>query len=81
MNSKTRVTRKHQITIPKEVRKKVGIKVGDELKVRDDGDLIVLEKINKPKDLLAFAGCWNGYPEDPDSFMKDVRKLWSTWKV
>ena len=33
MASKTRVTRKYQVTIPKEVRKKVGVEVGDEFKV------------------------------------------------
>jgi AbrB family looped-hinge helix DNA binding protein len=79
--SKTKVTRKHQITIPKDVRVKVGIEVGDELKVMDKGELIILQKVNKPKGLLAFAGCWNGYPEDPDAFMKDLRKMWSTWKA
>ncbi|HLE74593.1 MAG TPA: AbrB/MazE/SpoVT family DNA-binding domain-containing protein [Candidatus Bathyarchaeia archaeon] len=81
MKSTTRVTRKYQITIPKEVRKKVGVEVGDELKVVDKGEFIVLQKADKAKSLLTFAGCWKGYPEDPEELMRDIRRLWSTWKA
>jgi len=76
----TKVTRKYQVTIPKEVRKKVGVEVGDKLKVMEKGELIVLKKVRKKKSLLEFAGCWKGYPEKPDEFMRELRKLWSTWK-
>lgn len=81
MKSTTRITRKYQVTIPKEVRKKVGVEVGDELAVMGKGELIVLQKVNKAKSLLAFAGCWKGYPENPEEFMQDIRRLWSTWKA
>jgi AbrB family looped-hinge helix DNA binding protein len=81
MASKTKVTRKYQVTIPKEVRKKVGVEVGGEFKVMDKGEFIVLQKVSKTKSILAFAGCWKEYPEDPEEFMKDIRKLWSTWKA
>jgi antitoxin PrlF len=80
VTSKTRVTRKYQVTIPREVRVKTGIKVGDEFQVMDKGELIVLKKMNKEKTILDFAGCWEGYPEDPEKFMEDLRKMWSTWK-
>jgi hypothetical protein len=63
------------------VRKKVGVEVGDELAVMGKGELIVLQKVNKAKSLLAFAGCWKGYPENPEEFMQDIRRLWSTWKA
>jgi AbrB family looped-hinge helix DNA binding protein len=58
----TKVTRKFQVTIPKEVRRKVGVEVGDELGVIDKGELIVLQKMSKAKSLLTFAGCWKGIP-------------------
>jgi len=77
----TKVTRKYQVTIPKEVRRKVGVEVGDKLKVMEKGELIVLKKVGKKKSLLEFAGCWKGYPEKPDEFMMELRKLWSTWKA
>ena len=39
-----RVTTKGQVTIPKEVRDKLGITPGDEVGFREDGDVFVLEK-------------------------------------
>jgi AbrB family looped-hinge helix DNA binding protein len=78
---KTTVTRKYRVNIPKEVRKRVGVEVGGEFKISNRGELIILEKVSKPKDLLTFAGYWNGYPEDPEEFMKDLRKLWSNRKA
>jgi len=81
VKSTSKVTRKYQVTIPKEVRKKVGVEIGDELAVTDKGELIVLQKVNKAKSLLAFAGCWKGYPEDTEELMRDIRSLWSTWKA
>lgn len=81
MKSATKVTRKYQVTIPKRVRKKVGVEVGDEFEVAEKDGLIILQKKKKEKNLLAFAGSWKGYPEDSEAFMKDLRKLWSTWKA
>ena len=81
MEEVVKVTRKYQVTIPKGVREKVGIKIGDKLKVMNKGELIVLKKIGKRRNLLDLAGCWRGYPEDPEELMEELRKLWSTWKV
>ena len=39
----TTVTRKYQITIPKKVRKKLGVRIGDKLKIKEEGDRIVIE--------------------------------------
>jgi AbrB family looped-hinge helix DNA binding protein len=78
MDNVTKVTRKYQVTIPKEVRSKVGVEVGDELRVMEKGELIALKKVGKRKSLLDFAGCWKGYPENPDEFMRELRRLWST---
>ena len=39
-----RVTRNYQITIPAEVRKRLGIKVGDRVLVEVEGDRIVIRK-------------------------------------
>jgi len=81
MEDEVKVTRKFQVTIPKGVREKIGIKMGDKLKVVDKGDLIVLGKIGKRRNLLDLAGCWRGYPEKPEELIEELRKLWSTWKV
>lgn len=76
-----KVTRKYQITIPKEVRKRVGVEIGDKLKVMEKGEAIILRKAGEKRSILALAGCWKGYPENPDEFMKELRKLWATWQV
>lgn len=39
-----RVTSKGQVTIPKEVREKLGIEPGDEVGFREDGEAFILEK-------------------------------------
>ncbi|MEX0569294.1 MAG: AbrB/MazE/SpoVT family DNA-binding domain-containing protein [Candidatus Njordarchaeota archaeon] len=40
------VTRKYQITIPKSIREKLGIRIGDKLLVEVDGTKIVIRPIN-----------------------------------
>ncbi len=40
-----RVTRKYQITIPKKIREKLNIHVGDSLKMRVEGEKIIVEPI------------------------------------
>lgn len=41
------VTRNYQITIPAELRRALGIEVGDVLEVRLEGDRIVIEKLQE----------------------------------
>jgi len=74
---KVKVTRKYQVTIPQEVREKIGVNVGDELFVREEERRIILEK---PIDLDKLAGAW-GHVEDTESFMEEARRLWKTWKL
>ena len=47
MSILVRITRKYQVTIPKEIREKLNLKVGDLLKVELEGDKIVLRPIVK----------------------------------
>jgi len=42
-----KVTRKYQVTLPKEVREKLGIRIGDVLRVRVEDDKIILEPMIK----------------------------------
>jgi len=74
--AKVKVTRKFQVTIPVEVRRKIGVTVGDELLVKDEGKRIVFEKATN---LDALAGAWT-HIEDTEDFMQKVRKIWGTWK-
>ena len=70
-----KVTRKYQITIPKSVRSKLGVKIGDRLIVRSEGRRIIIETsehISNPSDVL-----WNlfGKPLDIDA-TKLVEESW-----
>lgn len=57
---RVRVARRHQITIPEEVREEVGINVGDEVDVRSEDGRVVVEKA---------VGNW-------ESVMKETRGIW-----
>jgi len=74
---KVKVTRKYQVTIPKEVRKMIGVKIGDELFVSGSERRIILEKT---VDLDELAGSWT-HIENTDVFMEEVRRMWRTWKL
>jgi AbrB family looped-hinge helix DNA binding protein len=69
-----KVTGKYQVTIPKEIRERIGVNIGDELLVNRSGRRIVLEK---PVDLEDLAGFW-AHIESTDAFMKNIRELWKT---
>lgn len=45
-----KVSKKYQVTIPKEVREKIGIQVGDKVTVRVEGKRIIIEPIIREKD-------------------------------
>lgn len=49
------VTRKYQITIPKSIREKLGIRIGDRLLMEVDGDKIVIRPINHREALDGLA--------------------------
>ena len=74
---RVRVTRKFRLTIPVRVRQKMGVEVGDELLVKEEGKRIVFEKAPTVERL---AGAWT-HIEDTEDFMRDVRKRWGTSKL
>ena len=45
MYTLVKVTRKYQITLPKEVREKLGIRIGDFLRVKVEDGKVILEPI------------------------------------
>jgi len=74
--AKVKVTRNYQVTIPEDVRKKLGIEEGDYVSIETLGKtLAVIKRVVPVEDL---AGAWD---EEMDKMMEDVRKLWKTWKL
>ncbi|HIE32918.1 MAG TPA: AbrB/MazE/SpoVT family DNA-binding domain-containing protein [Thermodesulfobacteriaceae bacterium] len=71
-----KVTRKYQVTLPKEVREVLGIRVGDLLRVRVEGEKIILEPLvprrrNPVEDMLSLVS----EPVDVDA-VKLVEESW-----
>ena len=77
MSVRVKVSKKHQIAVPSEVRKQLGIKSGDELLVElRDGYAVLLPE---PRDFsLRLRGLhrevWDGV--DPQDYVRQEREAW-----
>lgn len=72
----SRVTRNCQITIPKDIRKIVGIKEGDEIVISVIDGKAVLSKSGRDFAKEA-AGIWAGMKETGVEYENKIRKGWS----
>ena len=64
------VTRHSQVTIPKEIRKAVGIAEGDKVKMKViEGKKIIIEKANEE----VWNDCSNFLPEDFEKLLTSLR--------
>jgi len=70
-----KVTRKYQITIPKDIRTKLGVKIGDSLLLREEEDRIVIEIPKKISDPSQFLWGLAKKPLDVDA-VKLVEESW-----
>jgi AbrB family looped-hinge helix DNA binding protein len=73
-----KVSTKHQVAVPSEARKRLGIEAGDRLDVIVVEDAIVLRKRPaRPSDRLRGIGAGRGwYAPDPDSYVRRLREEW-----
>lgn len=69
----TKVTRNYQITVPKEIRKMIQLKLGDEMLVRADKDDIILRKIRKDASERAF-GIWTEMKGSSVAYVRKMRQ-------
>ena len=68
------VTRKGQITLPKELRERFGIEEGDRVEVMRKGGEIIIRKVER--DFEGVLGSWSDLDIDEDFF----RKLRGGWE-
>jgi len=73
-----KVSTKHQIAVPSEARRQLGIEAGDRLDVRVVGDTLVLRKSpSRPSDRLRGMAAGRGwYDPDPETFVRQLRDQW-----
>lgn len=71
----SKITRNYQITLPKDVRKIINVKEGDEVMFIVDSDKVLL---TRPKEdpVMAAAGIWKGIKETGVEYQKRVRAGW-----
>ncbi len=75
MLNESKVTKKGQITIPKEIRRKLGIKVGDKLIFESTTQGFLLRKkesSNIDKIVEETAGIWQDHPLFKDKDTKEI---------
>lgn len=70
-----KVSTKHQIVVPSEVRSRLGIEAGDRLEVVISGETIVMRKRPaRASDRLRGLGAGKGwYEPDPDTYLRRLR--------
>ncbi len=61
---RVKVARRYQITIPEEVRKEVGINIGDAVDVRSQDGKVIVEKMGKSWESVMeeTRGAWKEHP-------------------
>ncbi len=71
----SKITRNYQITLPKDIRKVIRVKEGEEVMFIVDGDKVLL---TKPKEdpVMAAAGIWKDMKETGLEYQKRIRKGW-----
>lgn len=72
--AKTKITSKGQVTIPKEIRERLGVKPGDELEfVEEDGVFRLRKRLNAAP-LKKYRGYLKSLADrDPDELVKEMR--------
>jgi len=76
MVEEIKVTRKYQVTIPRRIRSKLGVKVGDKLLFREDRGRILIETPKRVADPSGFL--WNLSKKSVD--VDVVKLIEESWK-
>lgn len=69
---KTKMTEKGQITVPKQVRERLGLRPGDQLDVEEQEGRLVARKLS-PVDPIASVWGIISLPQGTDEFIREIR--------
>ncbi len=72
----SKITRNYQLTLPKDVRKIVGLREGDEVMLTVENGKITITK-SVGDSIRATAGIWKDMKETGEEYQRKIRKGWS----
>lgn len=76
MKKQAKVTSKGQITIPREVRRRLGVRAGDKLEFEDNGDGVRVTAVRKESPFAKYMGIGNpGIGKGRKAILKWMREL------
>ena len=76
MHEQAKLTSKGQITVPKRVRARLGVKEGDLIAFEEEGDKVVVRPVRKESPFAKYRGIGNGeIGSSREEIIKYVRDL------
>jgi antitoxin PrlF len=76
LKKQAKVTSKGQVTIPREVRRRLGVRAGDRLQFEEDGDGVRVTAVRKESPFAKYAGIGNpGIGKGRKAIQKWLREL------
>lgn len=76
MKKQAKVTSKGQITVPREIRRRLGVRAGDKLEFEDNGDGVRVTAVRKESPFAKYAGIGNpGIGKGRKAIQKWLREL------
>ena len=76
MKKQAKVTIKGQITVPREIRRRLGVRAGDKLEFEDNGDGVRVTAVRKESPFEKYAGIGNpGIGKGRKAIQKWLREL------
>ncbi len=59
MKKEAKITSKGQITVPREIRRRLGVRAGDKLQFEDDGNSVTITAVRKESPFRKYMGIGN----------------------
>jgi antitoxin PrlF len=76
MKKQAKVTSKGQITLPREIRRRLGVRAGDRVEFEDDGKVMKVRPVRKESPFEKYAGIGNpGIGKGRKAILKWMREL------
>ena len=68
--AKTKITRNYQVTIPKEIREKLNLKLGEKVTIHLEGERIIIQRVDES----VWDKCTDFLPENFEKTLASLRE-------